>query len=140
MQLIHHQATHQKLTGITILVVEDNDLNQEIITGFLKHYGATVTVASHGQEAIAMLNKQSFDCVLMDIQMPVMNGLEATKIIRSDARWFDLCIIAVTAYVDQHHRELCQQAGMNDFLTKPITPELLVDTILKWVPPIRHSK
>lgn len=65
--------------------------------------------------------------------MPVMDGLEATQRIRADERWINLPIIALTANADEYHRKLCQQAGMNDFLAKPINPDLLINTLLKWL-------
>lgn len=125
----------QKLTGFTVLVVEDNELNQNVIECFLEYNGADVAIANHGKEALDMLRMQSFDCVLMDIQMPVMDGLEATQMIRANPQWIKVPVIAVTANVDQHHKELCQNAGMNDFLAKPIDPDLLVDMLLKWLAP-----
>ncbi|MDE2387798.1 MAG: response regulator [Betaproteobacteria bacterium] len=125
----------RKLRGFTVLVVEDNELNQQVAKGLLEYYGATVAIANHGKEALDMLNQSSFDCVLMDIQMPVMDGLEAARLIRANSKWQDLLIIAVTANADQQHKDLCQNAGMNDFLAKPIDPERLVSTLLKWLAP-----
>ncbi len=127
------QNTHQKLNGFAILVVEDNDLSQQVAQEILEYAGATVMIAEHGKVALNVLNKQAFDCVLMDLQMPIMDGFEATQLIRADARWIDLPIIAVTANADQQYRDLCQQAGMNDFLAKPINPDILVNTVLKWL-------
>ncbi len=125
----------RKLAGFAVLVVEDNELNQQVAKGLLEYYGATVTIANHGKEALDMLRQSSFDCVLMDIQMPVMDGLEAARLIRASPRWVDMLIIAVTANTDQHHKDLCRSAGMNDFLAKPIDPERLVSTLLKWLTP-----
>jgi CheY-like chemotaxis protein len=129
------QNSHQKLKGFTVLVVEDNELNQLVAKGFLEYGGAAVAIANHGKEALDMLCKQSFDCVLMDIQMPVMDGLEATQMIRANPQWTNMPVIAVTANADQNHRDLCRNAGMNDFLAKPIDPDLLVGTLLKWLAP-----
>ncbi|MBK7492065.1 MAG: response regulator [Nitrosomonas sp.] len=133
MNLIKEQD--KKLKGFTILVVEDNELNQQVAKGLLEYNGATVAIANHGKEALEMLSEFPFDCVLMDIQMPVMDGLEATQLIRANPQCQDTLIIAVTANADQHHKDLCQNAGMNDFLTKPIDPERLVNTLLKWLMP-----
>ena len=133
MTLIKEQD--RKLKGFIVLVVEDNELNQQVAKGLLEYYGATVAIANHGKEALDMLNQSSFDCVLMDIQMPVMDGLEAARLIRDNPQWSDTPIIAVTANTDQHHKDLCQNAGMNDFLAKPIDPERLVSTLLKWLMP-----
>ncbi|MER0202525.1 MAG: response regulator [Nitrosomonas sp.] len=133
MNLIKEQD--KRLKGFTILVVEDNELNQQVAKGLLEYNGATVAIANHGKEALEMLSEFPFDCVLMDIQMPVMDGLEATQLIRANPQCPDTLIIAVTANADQHHKDLCQNAGMNDFLTKPIDPERLVSTLLKWLMP-----
>ncbi len=123
----------RELTGFAILVVEDNELNQQVIKEILEYSGATVVIAKHGKEALDLLSKESFNCVLMDIQMPIMDGLEATQMIRINAHWSDLPIIALTANADQHHRDLCQHVGMSDFLAKPINPDLLINTLLKWL-------
>lgn len=133
------QNTHQELKGFTVLVVEDNELNQMVAKGLLEYNGASVIIANHGKEALEILHQETVDCVLMDIQMPVMDGMETTRIIRADAQWADLLIIAVTANADHHYKDLCQSVGMNDFLTKPINPELLVNTLLKWLAPKQNS-
>lgn len=133
MSLIEEK--NKKLKGFTILVVEDNELNQQVAKGLLEYNGATVAIANHGKEALEILGKTSFDCILMDVQMPVMDGLEATKLIRTNPQCSEALIIAVTANADEHHRDLCRNAGMNDFLAKPIDPERLVDTLLKWLMP-----
>lgn len=134
------QDTHQELKGFTILVVEDNELNQMVAKGLLEYNGASVAIANHGKEALEILRNETIDCVLMDIQMPVMDGLEATQMIRTNAQWADLLIIAVTANADHQYKDLCRSVGMNDFLTKPINPELLVNTLLKWLVPEQASK
>ena len=134
------QNTHQELKGFTILVVEDNELSQMVAKGLLEYNGASVAIANHGKEALEILRNEKMDCVLMDIQIPVMDGLEATRLIRTNAQWADLLIIAVTANADHHYKDLCRSAGMNDFLTKPINPELLVNTLLKWLVSKRDSK
>ncbi len=123
----------QKLKQSSILVVEDNELNQLVVKEILEYAGATVTIAEHGKEALRILDQAMFNCILMDIQMPVMDGLETTQRIRADGRWINMPIIALTANADEYHRELCQQAGMNDFLAKPINPDLLINTLLKWL-------
>lgn len=123
----------QKLQQSSILVVEDNELNQLVVKEILEYAGARVTIAEHGKEALRILEQTVFNCILMDIQMPVMDGLETTQRIRADERWINLPIIALTANADEYHRELCQQAGMNDFLAKPINPDLLINTLLKWL-------
>ncbi len=134
------QNTHQELKGFAILVVEDNELNQMVAKGLLEYNGASVAIANHGKEALEILRNEKMDCVLMDIQMPVMDGLETTQMIRANAQWADLLIIAVTANADHQYKDLCRSVGMNDFLTKPINPELLVNTLLKWLVPEQASK
>jgi CheY-like chemotaxis protein len=134
------QNTHQELKGFAILVVEDNELNQMVAKGLLEYNGASVAIANHGKEALEILRNEKMDCVLMDIQMPVMDGLETTQMIRANAQWADLLIIAVTANADHQYKDLCRSVGMNDFLTKPINPELLVNTLLKWLAPEQDSK
>ena len=129
----------RSLAGLTLLVVEDNELNQQVAKELLELYGAEVVIARHGKEALDQLRRTPFNGVLMDIQMPVMDGLEATKIIRSNPEWSDLVIIAMTANVDQNDRELCLSVGMNDFLAKPINPDMLLSTLLKWLSPVSGS-
>ncbi|MBY0498636.1 MAG: response regulator [Nitrosomonas sp.] len=124
-----------KLKGCTILVVEDNELNQQVAQALLEYNGAVVSIASNGQEALDKLSKENFDCVLMDVQMPVLDGLEATKMIRANPNWSKISIIALTANADQDYRDSCRSAGMNDFLVKPIDPEQLVIIISKWLLP-----
>lgn len=114
-------------------MVEDNELNQQVVKEMLEYSGATVVVAEHGKKALGLLSKESFDCVLMDIQMPIMDGLETTQMIRTNVHWSRFAIIALTANADQYHRDLCQHVGMSDFLAKPINPDLLIHTLLKWL-------
>lgn len=126
---------HQRLKGFNILVVEDNELNQQVAKWLLEYHEATVAIANHGKEALDILEKEVFDCILMDIQMPVLDGLEATRLIRANPQWPELIIIAMTANADEHHKQLCHASGMNDFLAKPIDPDLLVEVLLKWLKP-----
>ena len=106
--------------GVRILVVEDDFFNQQIISEILSRSGATLEIANNGMEALAMLELAEFNAILMDLHMPVMNGFEATKVIRSRARFATLPIIALTASVTQEDRALCLSAGMNGFIGKPI--------------------
>lgn len=130
------QDTDQ-LKAFCILVVEDNELNQRVAKEFLEYNGATVEIASNGKEAIDMLrdNEGRFDCVLMDVQMPVMDGVEATRQIRLDTKLCNTLVIAMTANVDAKDRKLCSDVDMDDFIAKPIDPDLLVSTLLKWLRP-----
>ncbi len=121
------QAT--RLDGCAVLLVEDNPFNQQVGSELLAGAGAEVVVAGNGAEALEAMARRRFDCVLMDVQMPVMDGLEATRRIRADAALRDTPVIAMTANAGIGDRARCLEAGMNDFLTKPVMPELLAATI-----------
>ena len=123
------------IDGVHILLVEDNAINQEVATEILGSAGATVEVANNGKEAIEAVAATTYDLVLMDLQMPVMGGYEATKFIRSDRKNLNLPIIAMTAHAMQGVEAECKAAGMNDYVSKPIDPNNLFSTILKWVKP-----
>lgn len=111
-----------RLSG-TILVAEDNEINRKVATGLLARMGLNARIAQNGAEALAMAGAETFDLILMDYQMPVMNGLDATRAIR--ARGIDVPIVGLTANAFVEDREACIAAGMNDFLAKPITREKL---------------
>ncbi len=121
--------TTSDLTGTRILVVEDNDFNQQIIKEILSLSGIIVVLAENGKEALALLDQQNFDAILMDAHMPVMDGFEATLCIRSQSRFDKLPIIALTAGVSQDERSKCLEVGMDDFLNKPINGRLLITTL-----------
>ena len=125
------------LAGLHILVVEDNDLNQEVAVELLSGAGARVSTAGNGNEAIDAVNKPAgqIDAILMDIQMPERDGLEATRFIRDLPGGQDVPIIAMTAHTLAEEKTKCLAAGMNDYLTKPVTPSVLEETILKWARP-----
>ncbi|MEN6438810.1 MAG: response regulator [Syntrophobacter sp.] len=127
---LHHSAAnaHSRRTqgidltpirGASILVAEDNDLNQKVAVGILANAGISVTVANNGQEAVDWVRTARFDAVLMDLQMPKMDGFEATRIIRRDERFTSLPIIAVTAHAMSDDRQRCLDSGMNDYISKP---------------------
>jgi PAS domain S-box-containing protein len=118
-----------RLNGRNILLVEDNQINQEVARDLLEIVGIRVTIANDGMEAIQLINMQTFDLVLMDIHMPIMNGFDATQAIRRDPRYTQLPIIAMTANAMEGDRERCLQAGMNDYIPKPINPEQMFETI-----------
>jgi len=126
------------LKGIRILLVEDNDLNQEVAFELLRDAGFVVDLAANGQVALEMLRAADYDIVLMDIQMPVMDGVAATREIRKQERFKDLPVVAMTANAMLGDRDQCIEAGMNDHVAKPIEPEELWKALLKWVKP-RHS-
>jgi len=123
----------RKLQGVSILLVEDNDINQELAIDLLNSNGIHVTLAKNGQEALEILEQNSFDGVLMDCQMPVMDGYEATKEIRKQNRYNNLPVIAMTANVMSGDREKALKSGMNDYIAKPINPEEMFATMAKWL-------
>ena len=114
-----------------VLLVEDVDLNQIIAEDMLIGLGYRVDIANNGQEAIDMLSRSEFDAILMDIQMPIMDGLTATKIIREKEEYQKLPIIALSAHARPEDREKSLCCGMNDHITKPIDPVILKDTLMK---------
>ena len=126
-------------TGIRVLLVEDNDMNQQVATELLESAGAVVTIANHGGEAIKFLTADEqpppFDVVLMDIQMPEVDGITATKMLRGHAHLAKLPIIAMTAHALVEERQRCFDAGMNDHVAKPIDPDELFATLLRWASP-----
>ncbi|MBT4521509.1 MAG: PAS domain S-box protein [Halieaceae bacterium] len=124
----------ESVFGAKVLVVDDSDINQEVANDLLVQEGFVVTIANNGQEAIECVNKAEFDCVLMDIQMPVMDGYEATRQIRTDSRFDSLPILAMTANAMKGDREKCIAAGMNDHISKPIDPKDLYLALIKWIP------
>lgn len=128
------------LTGIKLLLVEDNAFNQQVATELLEAEGAIVTVASGGLEGARMVidgGVARFDLVLMDMQMPDVDGLETTMLIRQDTRFTSLPIIAMTANVSEADRQLCFKAGMNDHIGKPLDIDQMISCILKYVNPTK---
>ncbi|MGL4942520.1 MAG: ATP-binding protein [Thermoguttaceae bacterium] len=115
-----------------ILLAEDNLINQIVATQLLKSYGCNVTVVGNGLEAVKLVESLPFDAVLMDIQMPEMDGIEATQRIRENERFSDLPIIAMTAHAMSDDAEKSLQSGMQAHITKPIDPKLLFATLVKW--------
>ncbi|TAN49603.1 MAG: response regulator [Methylococcaceae bacterium] len=126
-------AQAQSLSGARVLLVEDNEINQEIALELLRGRGLSVTTAENGRLGVAAVQQQPFDLVLMDLQMPDMDGFEATRRIRADPRFAALPIIAMTAHAMSGDREKCLQAGMNDHVPKPIDPPQLFAVLAKWL-------
>jgi len=132
-------AVSGQLAGASILLVEDNDINREFVTELLRSEGIDVDQAVNGQDAIAQVQKRDYDAVLMDMQMPVLDGLEAAQRIRAltnadgSARFAKLPIIATTALAMAHDAEKTRAAGMNDHVTKPIMPDKLMAVLAKWI-------
>jgi len=123
-----------RLSGLHLLLVEDNVINQEVACKMLERAGASVLVANHGEEALSWMERSGarIDAILMDMQMPVMDGLQATQQIRERREWKLIPIIAMTANARKEDRQACLEAGMNDHVPKPIDPELLFSTITQW--------
>ncbi|MBT3344027.1 MAG: PAS domain S-box protein, partial [Gemmatimonadetes bacterium] len=119
--------------GARVLLVEDNLLNQQVAQELLTDAGFSVDVAENGEVAIARIHGEAYEAVLMDMQMPVMDGETATRHIREDGRYADLPILAMTANAMAGDRERCLAAGMNDHIAKPIDPELLFATLRRWI-------
>jgi two-component system sensor histidine kinase/response regulator len=128
-----------RLLGARILLTEDNEINQQVAIELLESEGAKVKVANNGREAVEILSNgpqpAPFDIVLMDLQMPEMDGHQATAKLRSDARFSTLPIIAMTAHATMEERQRCLAAGMNDHISKPIEPELLFETVGRFYKP-----
>ena len=122
----------EELTGIHLLVVEDNPINQMVVKEMLDLPGISIDIANNGLEALDQLKTRTYDAVLMDIQMPEMDGIEATKKIRRTLNIKRLPIIAMTAHAMYGDREKCIAAGMNDYISKPIDRNLLITTIQKY--------
>jgi two-component system sensor histidine kinase/response regulator len=123
------------LTGMRVLLVEDNQINQQLAVELMESCGIQVTVANNGQEALDQLAAVAADhyhVVFMDLQMPVMDGYEATRRLRADPRYFSLPLVAMTAHAMTEERERCQAAGMNGHLSKPIEPEDLYATLARY--------
>ena len=122
--------------GLRVLLVEDNEMNQQVAKELLESAGAVVTVAGHGGIAVKLLREgpspSAFDIVLMDLQMPEMDGYEATRLLRADPRFHELPILAMTAHALVEERERCLAAGMNDHVTKPIDPDALFAALTRW--------
>lgn len=125
----------QRRAGAHILLVEDNAINQDVTAQLLEEAGMQVSVAENGQQAVDMVTAAAYDLVLMDVQMPVMNGLQATEAIRRLPGCRDLPILAMTANAFVEDRENCLRAGMNDHVAKPVEPDQLHASLVRWLSP-----
>jgi PAS domain S-box-containing protein len=126
--------TLKPVQGAQLLLVEDNEINQQVASEILEQAGFFVDIANHGQEALDMLEERTYDCVLMDVQMPVMDGFTATGRIREDGRFTELPVLAMTANATLEDRDRSLAAGMNEHIAKPIRPDILFEALLKWIP------
>jgi len=123
----------KSLHGVRLLLVEDNEINQQVAEGLLARAGISLHIVHNGKQAVEAVRTDAFDGVLMDMQMPVMDGLEATRLIRADESCRDLPIIAMTANAMPGDRERCLQAGMNDHVAKPVDPDKLYAALIRWI-------
>lgn len=131
-RLVTQETIIRTPNTVWILLAEDNAVNQQVAIALLKKRGYEVDAVVDGQQAVDAVQERSYDIVLMDIQMPIMDGLEATRQIRSLPGFADLPIVALTAHAFAEERERCNQAGMNDFLAKPFKPDDLYELVERW--------
>ncbi|HET9265012.1 MAG TPA: response regulator [Vicinamibacterales bacterium] len=136
VEALQDRAEPRRLHGARILLTEDNEINQQIAIELLEEAGAVVEVANHGREAVERLTAGAgsprIDLVLMDLQMPEMDGFQATARIRADPRFGALPIVAMTAHATTEERQRCLAAGMNDHISKPIDPDQLIATVSRF--------
>jgi CheY-like chemotaxis protein/HPt (histidine-containing phosphotransfer) domain-containing protein len=128
-----------KISGAHLLLVEDNEINQQVARELLEKAGITVVIAENGEEAVALVSEEKFDGVLMDMQMPVMDGVTATREIRKNPKFANLPIIAMTANIMANDQEKHLGAGANDHIGKPIDPDEMIATLAKWITPARPA-
>jgi len=121
-------------------LAEDNIVNREVLQELIRGTGLIMDVVVDGLEAVDKVKTNAYDLILMDMQMPKMNGLEATRIIRALPEWKTTPIVAITANAFTEDRLACAKAGMNDFITKPMMPNILYNVLLKWLPVKANSE
>lgn len=123
----------QQYKGARVLLAEDNMINQEVALDLLRDVGLEVDVAENGSVALEKIAQHRYDLVLMDVQMPELDGMAATRLLRAQANHADLPVLAMTANAFEEDRKSCLEAGMNDFVPKPVVPELLYAKLLRWL-------
>lgn len=130
-EIVEMTDLQKSLKGLRVLAVEDNELNRMVLQVILKKCDVVMSIAHNGQEAIDLIQEKEFDIVLMDVQMPIVDGLEATKYIREELK-STTPIIGLSANAMREEVEICKQAGMNDYLVKPYSERALVEVMKKW--------
>jgi CheY-like chemotaxis protein len=134
-ELVTRQSIPEKArNGLLVLLAEDNLVNQKLVGILLQKAGYSVDIVENGLQAVEQIKKKPYDLVLMDVQMPEMDGYDATRaILKWEGKGRHIPIIAMTAAAMQGDRELCLAAGMDDYVSKPIQPELLFATVSRWL-------
>jgi two-component system, sensor histidine kinase and response regulator len=134
--MIKYDIAEQQKQNVRILLVDDNVINQKIALKIVDKMGYRADVAQNGQEAIEALNQVAYNLVFMDCQMPILDGYEATRIIRNETSSTinpKVPIVAMTAHAMKGAKEECMAAGMDDYISKPITPDTIAEMIRKWI-------
>ncbi|MBF0212216.1 MAG: response regulator [Magnetococcales bacterium] len=131
----------QRLSGVHLLLAEDNEINQQVARELLAQVGVSLTIVENGQQAVERVAWEHFDGILMDLHMPVMDGLDATRAIRRQGFWAaEMPIIAMTANAMIQDQEACLASGMNDYIAKPVDPDALYALLARWIHPARARR
>ncbi|MBN8285117.1 response regulator, partial [Zoogloea sp.] len=131
--LVSERLIRENHPGACVLVVEDEPIGREVASNLLEEIGLSVDLADDGCQAVELARQKTYDLILMDMQMPRMNGVEAAQAIRSDSQNRNTPILALTANAFEEDRLICLKAGMNDHIAKPIDPENLLERLLHWL-------